>query len=71
MKGSSMSSDRDPTSLNGYNFFTTYRNHAVYHGSAEVAYEYAAGNREKVWVYAETFGSIRAQLDEITSKAPA
>ena len=64
-------SDSSATSLKGYSFFTTYRNHAVYKGSAEMDYEYAAGNLEKVWVYAESFGAIRSELDEITSKAPA
>jgi len=49
----------------GYTYFTIYRNHAVYCNLDAEKYQYAAGKGEAITVFAESFGSLRAQLDEI------
>ena len=56
----------NPTSLNGWTYFSSYLNYTLYHRSDDAPHEYAAGNNEKVWVYDHSFNEIRSQLDEIT-----
>jgi len=60
-----MPADRDPTSLDGWTYFSIYRNKAIYIGSETTSHAYAAGDREKVWVYDVSFEKLQDQLDEI------
>ena len=61
----------DVLTIEGYTYVTIYRNHSVYTKRVDGNYTYAAGDKERVWIFADSFGGIRAQLDEIASKAPA
>ena len=63
--------DRKPTSLDGYTFFTIYRNQAIYSGSDTTPYAFAAGDSEKVWVFGHSYEKLEEQLDEIHGFKPA
>ena len=65
-----MAADRNPTSLEGWSYCSSYRGQVIYLGSETTRYRYAAGDSEKVWVFDHSFEKLQAQLDEIHGPLP-
>ena len=62
-----MPPDDNPTSLDGYNHLSIYRNYAIYSRLDGERYPFAAGNNERVWVFDYSFEALQSQLDEINA----